>query len=51
MLDIAAREQADMIVVSSRGTSGAERAFFGSTAEDVVRRAEVCVLVVPPQAS
>jgi nucleotide-binding universal stress UspA family protein len=47
-LDIASREGADLIVVGSRGMSGAERLLFGSTTEYVLRRADVSVLVVPP---
>jgi nucleotide-binding universal stress UspA family protein len=48
VLDIAARENADLVVVGSRGMSGAERLLFGSTTEYVLRRADVSVLVVPP---
>lgn len=48
ILDIAARESADVIVVGSRGMSSAERLIFGSTTEYVLRRADVSVIVVPP---
>jgi nucleotide-binding universal stress UspA family protein len=44
---IAAREQVDVIVLGMHGMSGATRAMFGSTAEGVLREAEVPVLVVP----
>jgi nucleotide-binding universal stress UspA family protein len=45
--DIATREQADIVVVGSRGMSGAERLVFGSTTEYVLRNSGVSVLVVP----
>jgi nucleotide-binding universal stress UspA family protein len=45
--DIAARERADIVVIAAHGMSGAERAIFGSTAEGVLRKADVSVLVVP----
>ena len=45
--DIGTRENADVIVVGSRGMSGAERLLFGSTTEYVLRRADASVLVVP----
>jgi nucleotide-binding universal stress UspA family protein len=48
IVDIGAREGADVIVVGSRGMSGAERLIFGSTTEYVLRRADRSVLVVPP---
>jgi nucleotide-binding universal stress UspA family protein len=38
---------ADVIVVGGRGMSGAEKLFFGSTTEGLLRRASVSVLVVP----
>jgi nucleotide-binding universal stress UspA family protein len=43
---IASREQADVIVLASRGTSGASP-FLGSTAESVLRHAGMPVIVVP----
>jgi nucleotide-binding universal stress UspA family protein len=45
--DIAQRERADVIVVAAHGMSGAERTIFGSTAEGVLRKADISVLVVP----
>ncbi len=48
ILNLAERERADVIVIGSRGMSGAERLMFGSTTECVLRRADVSVLVVPP---
>jgi nucleotide-binding universal stress UspA family protein len=47
ILNTAHREHADVIVVGSRGLSGVERVFFGSTTEYVLRRADVSVQVVP----
>jgi nucleotide-binding universal stress UspA family protein len=44
----ASREAVDLIVVGSHGGGGAERLFFGSTTEALMRRSEVPVLVVPP---
>lgn len=48
ILNAAAREGADVLVIGSRGMSGVERLVFGSTAERVLRRADLPVLVVPP---
>jgi nucleotide-binding universal stress UspA family protein len=47
LCDIAAREQADVIVVGSHGMTGADRWLFGSNTERVIRRARMSVLVVP----
>jgi nucleotide-binding universal stress UspA family protein len=49
ILDVSNQESVDVIVMGSRGMSGAERLLFGSTTEYVLRRADVSVLVVPPQ--
>lgn len=48
IVDVAEREHADLIVVGSRGMSGAEHLIFGSTTEGVLRQAGTSVLVVPP---
>lgn len=48
IVDVADRERADVIVVGSRGMSGAQRLVFGSTTEAVLRRAKTPVLVIPP---
>ena len=48
IVDVAARENTDLIVVGSRGMSGAQQLIFGSTTEGVLRRARTPVLVVPP---
>ncbi len=42
----AAAEGVDEIVIGSRGISGVGRIMFGSTAEKVVRRAQIPVVVV-----
>ena len=47
ILDAAHRVRAQMVVVGSRRMSGAQRLVFGSTAEGLLRRAAVPVLVVP----
>ena len=41
-------EQADLVVVGTRGRSGAERMLLGSVSDHVVRHAECPVLVVRP---
>jgi nucleotide-binding universal stress UspA family protein len=41
-------EDADLVVVGTRGRSGAERMFLGSVSDHVVRHAECPVLVVRP---
>lgn len=47
VLAAASRARADLIVVGTRGLSGAAKTFFGSVAEKVLRRADVPVLAVP----
>lgn len=47
ILDVAHRHHADLVVVGSRGMSGAEKLVFGSTTEGMLRRADVPVLVAP----
>lgn len=39
---------ADLVVMATHGRSGLGRAIYGSVAEDVLRQAEVPVLMVPP---
>ncbi len=46
ILDVAAREHADMILMGTHGRTGLLRATLGSIAEDVVRHAEVPVITV-----
>jgi nucleotide-binding universal stress UspA family protein len=46
VLRVAAEEHADLIVLGVRGRGGAERAFFGSTTNHVVRQAGCPVLTV-----
>ena len=38
----------DVIVMSTQGHSGLKRLFLGSTAEEVLRHAEVPVMCIPP---
>lgn len=46
ILQLAARERADLIVMSTHGRTGLSRALLGSVAEVVVRRASCPVLTV-----
>ena len=48
IVDVARREEVDLVVIGSHGMSGTERLIFGSTAEGVLRRTGTSVLVVPP---
>lgn len=48
ILDAAEKENADLIVVGTRGLTGAKRIFLGSTAAQLVRRAPCPVLTVHP---
>jgi nucleotide-binding universal stress UspA family protein len=43
--------RADLVVMGTRGLSGAARLVLGSTTEQVLRRAGVPVLAVPPRAA
>ncbi len=47
-LQAASRKRADLIVVGTRARKGLERLLLGSTAEHVLRSADVDVLAVPP---
>lgn len=47
ILDVAASENVDMIVIASHGRSGMTRWMLGSVAEKIVRGADVPVVVVP----
>jgi nucleotide-binding universal stress UspA family protein len=49
ILDVARERGIDVLVVGSRGMSGAERLVFGSTTEGLLRRSAISVLVVPPE--
>jgi nucleotide-binding universal stress UspA family protein len=42
------RVQAELIVMGTQGHRGPKRLFFGSTADAVLRRSTIPVLVVPP---
>lgn len=48
ILKAARRLEADLIVMGTQGHRGPKRLFFGSTADAVLRRSSVPVLVVPP---
>lgn len=47
ILDVAATEKADLIVMSTHGRSGFSRLLYGSVAEAVLRGARQPVLLVP----
>jgi nucleotide-binding universal stress UspA family protein len=49
ILSLADEEQADLVVVGTRGRSGAAKIFLGSVAEAVLRTAHTDVLGVPPR--
>jgi nucleotide-binding universal stress UspA family protein len=46
VLRVAAEESVDLIVLGVRGRSGADRALFGSTTNQVVRQAACPVLTI-----
>lgn len=48
IVETAAREAADLVVIGSHGRSGFRRAVLGSVAEDVMRQCRCPVFVVPP---
>lgn len=48
IVELAEKEEADLIVMATHGQSGWGRVFFGSVAEKVVRLAECPVLTVRP---
>jgi Universal stress protein family len=45
--EVAAKEGADLIIISTHGRTGLRRAFIGSVAEGTVRHSACPVLVVP----
>ena len=49
IIEAVGRLNADVIVMGTQGNSGPKRLFFGSTADGVLRRSTVPVLVVPPK--
>lgn len=49
IVEEAAREDVDLVVVGARGTTALERLFLGSVAAHVVRDATCPVLAVPPE--
>jgi nucleotide-binding universal stress UspA family protein len=48
ILRVARERTCDLIVMSSQGSTGARKVFFGSTTERVLRETTVPVLVTPP---
>lgn len=48
IVEAAAREAADLVVIGSHGRSGFKRAVLGSVAEEVMRQCRCPVFVVPP---
>jgi nucleotide-binding universal stress UspA family protein len=48
ILQAARRLRSDLVVIGTQGLSGLPRLFFGSTTEQVLRRAAVAVLAIPP---
>jgi len=48
ILSLADEERADLVVVGTRGRSGAAKVFLGSVAEAVLRGAGTDILAVPP---
>jgi len=50
IVEAARKQRADLIVLSTHGSTGLERIFMGSTAERIVRHAPCPVLVVRPDA-
>lgn len=48
ILTAATEIKADLIVVASQGRVGLSKTFLGSVAEEVLRRAEIDVLAIPP---
>jgi nucleotide-binding universal stress UspA family protein len=48
ILKTARRLRSDLVVIGSQGLSGVPRLFFGSTTEQVLRRATVPVFAIPP---
>jgi nucleotide-binding universal stress UspA family protein len=48
ILKTARRLRSDVVVIGSQGLSGVPRLFFGSTTEQVLRRATIPVFAIPP---
>lgn len=48
IIDVAKRENIDLIVISSHGRTGMDHVLFGSTADKVVRKAPCPVLTIRP---
>ncbi|TAM60291.1 universal stress protein [bacterium] len=50
ILDVARAQGVDLIIMGTHGRHGAARALLGSVTEEVLRRANVPVLILPPAA-
>lgn len=48
ILSAARKSRADLLVIGTHGRTGIEKFFLGSVAEEVLRNAEIDVLVIPP---
>jgi len=49
ILDLAKKEQVDLIVMGTHGRTGVEHIFFGSVAEKVIRQSHIPVLIIPSE--
>ena len=49
IVEYAASEDADLIVMSTRGQGGIQRLLLGSTTDRVLRSAHLPVLAIPPE--
>ena len=47
IIDVANKEKADLIIISSSGRSGLHRFMIGSVAEKVLKTSEIDVLLIP----
>lgn len=51
ILAIAAREEADLIVMGTHGRTGIDRILFGSVAEKIVKNSPIPVMTIRPKAT
>ncbi|MGE3745771.1 MAG: universal stress protein, partial [Sphingomonadaceae bacterium] len=45
------KDRPDLLVIGTHGRSGLEKYFLGSIAEEILRTAEIDVLIVPPSSA
>lgn len=50
ILAVAAREEADLIIMGTHGRTGIDRILFGSVAEKIVKNSTIPVMTIRPQA-